>query len=269
MQIDVSIVLVNYCARGLVRECIKGLKRLTTNLRLEIIVVDNSNDKQLADLLAERFGDVKYIPMQTNVGFARANNMGISHSGGKYILILNYDITPLPDSLDTLVSYMDVHPQTGIVGPQLLNPDGTTQNSCYRFHSLVTPFLRRTWFGKIWKGKRHIDRFLMRDTLIGQPTDVDWLLGACLLVRASCIADVGLMDERFFLYFEDTDWCRRFWDAGYKVKYVPDAKMIHLHRRDSAQGGALAVIFHSSTRIHIASWIKYILKWRNNGKHIA
>ncbi len=109
----------------------------------------------------------------------------------------------------------------------------------------------------------------MRDRAMDEPTDVDWLLGACLLARSSCIRDVGLMDERFFLYFEDTDWCRRFWRAGYKVRYIPQSRMIHLHKRDSAQAGIFAALFHTATRAHIASWIKYILKWRHYGRPAA
>lgn len=265
MKIDISVIIVNYEARELVRECVKGLKRLNSALAIEIIVVDNSCDSALKELLAQRFEDVRYISSGENIGFSRANNRGMKEAHGEYILILNYDITPLPGSIDKLFSYMNAHPDVGIIGPRLKNPDGTIQDSFYRFHSLVTPLFRRTWLGKVWKGKKHIDHFLMREADTARPLDVDWLLGACLMVRASCIPKVGYMDERFFLYFEDTDWCRRFGRAGYKVRYVPDAQMVHLHRRDSAQGGFFAALLHKTTRIHIASWITYILKWRDQG----
>ncbi len=261
-MIDISVIIVNYQALGLVRECIKGLKRLSSRCAIEILVVDNSNDFRLATLLQERYGDVVYVPMQKNIGFGAANNVGIKKARGKYILILNYDITPLPVSLDTLFDYMESHPEVGIAAPRLLNPDGSIQHSYYRFHSLFTPLYRRSFLGRFSFARRNLEHFFMKNVTVTAPIDVDWLLGACLFVRASCIQTVGLMDERFFLYFEDTDWCRRFSAFGYHVRYVPTSRMIHLHKRDSAHGNILASLFHRTTRIHITSWIRYLYKWK-------
>lgn len=265
-MIDISIIIVNYHARGLVRECIKGIKRLNSKLQLEIIVVDNSPREGLEEVLTERFPDVRYLPQERNVGFAAGNNAGIRQAKGKYVMLLNYDITPLVESFDRLHEYLEKNPNVGMAGPQLVNPNGTVQHSFYRFHSLLTPLFRRLWIGRLGFGRRHLDRFLMADVDTRAPFDVDWLLGACLMVRASAIQSVGMMDERFFLYFEDTDWCRRFWQAGLLVRYVPDAKMVHLHRRESAKGGGIFSLTRRTTRIHVISWLKYILKWHTYGR---
>ncbi|MBI4250511.1 glycosyltransferase family 2 protein [Candidatus Uhrbacteria bacterium] len=268
-RIDISIIIVNYRARGLVRECIKGIKQLHTKLRLEIIVVDNSPHEGVGEMLAERFSNVHYLPQDRNIGFAAGNNAGIRIAQGKYIMLLNYDITPLPGSFDYLHAYLENNPAVGMVGPQLINPNGTIQHSYYRFHSFLTPVYRRLWIGRFGFGKRHLDRFLMADMDTTSPVDVDWLLGACLMVRASSIKTVGMMDERFFLYFEDTDWCRRFWKAKLPVRYVPGARMVHLHRRESAKGGGILSLTHKTTRIHVISWLKYILKWHMYGRRAS
>lgn len=267
--IDISIIIVNYRARGLVRECLKGIKQLNSKLRFEIIVVDNSPDEGLGEMLVERFSSVIYLPQERNLGFAAGNNAGIRRAQGKYIMLLNYDITPLPQSFDYLYEYLENNPGVGMAGPQLINPNGTVQHSFYRFHSFLTPVYRRLWIGRLGFGRRHLERFLMADVQINTPFDVDWLLGACLMVRASALKTVGMMDERFFLYFEDTDWCRRFWKAGLPVQYVPGARMVHLHRRESAKGGGILSLVRKTTRIHVISWLKYILKWRTDGRRVA
>ena len=263
-MIDISVIIVNYQARGLVRECIKGLKMLSSHSTYEVILVDNSNDLELARLLQERHSDVLYLGQQKNIGFGAANNIGMRHARGKYILILNYDITPLPGSLDTLFEYMESHPEVGIAAPRLLNPDGSVQHSYYRFHGLFTPLYRRSALGRLPFARRNLERFFMHDVKVSEPIDVDWLLGACLFVRSSVLPTVGLMDERFFLYFEDTDWCRRFSASGYRVRYVPLSRMIHLHKRDSARGSIFVSLFRRTTRIHIVSWIRYLYKWKGN-----
>ncbi|MBI2484301.1 glycosyltransferase family 2 protein [Candidatus Uhrbacteria bacterium] len=265
-MIDLSIIIVNYNASGLVRECIKGIKQLNSKLSIEILVVDNSPRDGLRDMLIERFPDARYIPQKSNCGFAAGNNAGIRLAQGKYVLLLNYDITPLAYSIDYLYEYLEKNPKVGMVGPRLINPNGTIQQSFYRFHSLLTPLYRRLWIGRLGFGRRHLNRFLMADADTQAPFDVDWLLGACLMVRTSSIKSVGMMDERFFLYFEDTDWCRRFWKAGLPVRYVPEARMVHLHRRESAKGNGILSLARKTTRIHVASWMKYTLKWHTHGR---
>jgi len=262
---DVSLVILNYNQAGLTRECVKNFKAHTTKYSIEIIVVDNSNDVRLKETLSHRYPDVVYIPQKKNVGFAAGNNRGIEASRGRYVAVANYDITPLPGALDVLVDYMDTHPEAGIAGPRLYNPDGTVQQSYYRFLSLLTPIYRRLFFGKLSFGKRHLDHFLMKNEDMSRAQDVDWLLGAFLIARRSALEDVGLLDEQFFLYLEDTDWCRRFWRHRWNVRYVPTAHMLHLHLRDSAHTMGVSALRNASTRIHVYSAIKYFIKQMRGG----
>ncbi len=266
---DLSLILLNFNQAGLTRECVKNLKAHACRYALEIIVVDNSNDTALEEMLEQRYPDVQYIGLSRNVGFAAGNNRGIQVATGRYIALVNYDITPLPGALDALIAYMDANLDVGIAGPRLHNPDGSVQQSYYRFLSLMTPLYRRLFLGRLPFGKRHLDRFLMSDTDMSQPRDVDWLLGAFLIVRRAALEDVGLLDEQFFLYLEDTDWCRRFWCHGWKVRYVPTVRMLHLHLRDSAHTMGIGALRSQSTRIHNISAFKYFIKQMRGGYRIC
>lgn len=266
---DLSLIILNYNNAGLTRECVKNLKGHATRATLEIIVVDNSNDAGLAETLHTRYPDVQYIPLRANVGFARGNNVGIARARGRYVAVVNYDITPLPRALDELLSYMDAHPDVGIAAPRLFNPDGSIQQSYYRFHRLMTPIYRRLSFGKLPSGKKHLDYFMMRDISMDEPHDIDWALGAFLCMRQATLEEVGSFDERFFLYLEDTDLSRRCWLKGWRVRYLPDVHMLHLHLRDSAHTMGVLALRNTTTRIHIYSAIKYFLKqWRGEYKSV-
>lgn len=261
-HMDISIVILNYKSKNMVKECLRGIKSVGINLNYEIIVVDNASGDGIEKMLKENFPEVKFIASPANVGFAAGNNLGIRAAGGRYILIMNPDIAIFRDSIETLVRYMDENKSVGLAGPKLLNPDGSVQYSACRFPGRVTPLYRRTPLGRTSSGKRELARYLMKDWNHEDARDVDWMLGACLIVRREAMEKVGLFDERFFLYFEDTDWCRRFWEAGWKVAYVPKSSMVHFHRRESAESSLFASLFKKTTQIHILSSIKYFLKYR-------
>lgn len=267
-MIDVSIVIVNYQTKGLVRECIKSFKRLSSKCSYEIIVVDNSIDHGLKEILHTRFPDVMYIPLKRNLGLSRGNNIGFSVAQGKYILACNSDIVALQGALDSLVDFLDRNPDVGLVAPQLLHPDRSIQQSYFRFPTLFTPALRRLFLGNFRSIKKHLDWFLMKEVDLSTPTPIDWSIAACWLFRKSLFKHIGKMDERFFLYLEDTDWCKRIWDAGFRVMYIPTAQMIHLFKRESAQQFGLVALRDPLTRIHVMSGIKYFLKhWRYSFAH--
>lgn len=262
---DLSLIIVNYKQAGLTRECIKNVKAHACKYSLEIIVVDNSSDCELKELLERRYPDVRYIPLQRNVGFAAGNNRGIVVARGRYIALINYDIIPLPGALDALIEYMDANPDVGMAGPRLHGPDGSVQQSCYHFPSLMTPVYRRLFLGKLPLGKRHLEHYLMSADDMSEPTDVDWLQGSFVIVRRSAIDAVGMLDEHFFMYLEDTDWCRRFWCAGWKVRYIPSVRMLHLHLRDSAHTMGIGALRNPLTRIHVYSAFKYFIKQLRGG----
>jgi len=261
---DISIIIVNYKTKGLVRECIKSFKLLKTKVSFEIIVIDNSIDSGLKEILQQRHPDVMYVPLKRNLGLSKGNNIGFSLAKGNYILTCNSDIMVHEGALDALHTHLEENQHVGLVVPRLLHPDGSVQQSYFRFPSIFIPALRRLFLGNLPLIKRHLDWFLMKDVEFKGPTPIDWAIEASWLFRKSLFDHIGTMDERFFLYLEDTDWCKRIWDAGFHIHYIPHAHMTHLYKRESAQFQGLLALRDPLTRIHIISGIKYFCKhWRS------
>lgn len=254
---DISIVIVNYKSKDKTRECLKSISESDlANISFETIVVDNCSGDDLSDL--KNIIDFKFIASPKNIGMGGGNNLGIKEAQGEFILILNPDTVLSKDAIKILFNYLKANPSVGIVGPKLLNPDGSLQYSCSRFPKIYTPLIRRTFLGKIFK--KHEDLFLMKDSSHAIIEEVDWLIGSCLLIRREGFSG---FDERFFMYFEDIDVCRRAHKANMKVVYNPEAVVIHCHARASAQMPWYRSIFESRiAREHIKSWFKYFLKWR-------
>jgi len=259
---DISIVILNYKSRGLTLNCIKSIKEADfKNLKYEIIVVDNNSEDSLGDILAWQYPDIKFIQNKINLGMGAGNNIGIKQAQGDYIIIMNPDTIAFTDTFRRMHDFMEANPKVGIAGPQQFYPDKTVQDSCYRWHSLLTPIYRRIPLGKFRAAKKDLARFLMKDFNHKTTREVNWLLGSFLFCRLKALKQVGLFDERFFLYFEDTDLCRRFWKKNWQVVYYPEAKVIHNHIRQSAQDPWYKFLWNKATRHHVASWLKYLKKW--------
>ena len=259
---DVSIVIVNYKSKDLTLNCIRSIKQSDwPGLDYEIIVVDNySADLASRDL--EPFGQIKFIMNGRNLGFSAANNQGIGRAQGKYIVIMNPDTVALKDVFFKLFDFMEHNRQVGVVGPKQFNLDDTVQDTCFRWPKLLTPLYRRTPLGRIGLAKKDLDRFLYKDYNKNSPMEVNWLLGSFLFCRAEALRRVGGFDERFFLYLEDTDLCRRFWQAGWQAVYYPGAEIKHNHLRQSAKNPWYKFFKSKAAWHHLASWIKYLWKWR-------
>ncbi len=164
---------------------------------------------------------------------------------------------------------MESHPKAGMAGPRLIQPDGKRQDSAFSFPSFFIPFYRRTFLKKTPWGRRALSVFLCEDQRSdNSPRIVDWIQGSCMLVRRKGVEDVGYMDERFFMYFEDTDWCRRFHQKGWEVWYVPQAVMVHYYGRWSAERKGIAAFFQKATWIHVFSWLYYFIKWRRKAEPV-
>lgn len=258
---DVSILIVHTFERQLIRQTLRGLRRAAPRVSYEVIVIDNNPPAGMLQTLRQEFPDVRYIPNEHNVGFGAAMNRGIEQARGRYILIFNPDIIVGPGSLEEMVSYMDANSQIGVCGPQLLNPDGTLQHSCYRLPTLMLPIYRRTPLGLLARGRAVVEDYLMVHDDHHETMEVDSLIGAALFCRAEVLKSIGMFDERFFMYYEDNDLCRRFWESGHQVVYHPKAQMVHYHRRASADGGLLAQLFSKFAWIQIASFVKYYRKY--------
>ncbi len=254
--LDLSIVIVHYNTSSDLRTCLESIFANPPRQSFRVTVVDNaSTDPGLVAVRAQ-FTGVNWLLNSQNSGYAKGCNQGMAAHQAHHYLVLNPDIVVLPGALDSLLNFASAHPRAGIIGPQLLNDDGTIQDSCRRFYTLMTLLLRRTFLGKLFPHSGTVRAHLMGDFdhLTSRP--VDWVLGGCLLVSQDALARTGPMDERFFLYFEDVDWCYRIWQAGYEVVYSPEARFQHRHRRSSAQGR-----FNRSFWLHLGSLISFYEKW--------
>ncbi len=254
--LKLGIVIINYNTSADLDRCLESLAAYPPASEHKVVIVDNaSSDAGLKEVHA-RYPDNIWLFNNDNLGYAKGGNQGMAAVEADYYLILNPDIVIQPGGLDHLLSFADQNPRVGMVAPQLLNEDGSVQESCRRFYTLKTLLLRRTFFGRIFPNSETVRLHLMQDFDHLSARPVDWALGGCLLVRNSAMERTGPMDERFFLYFEDVDWCYRMWQAGFEVQYTPDARFIHRHRRDSAKGK-----FNKTFWLHLGSLLSFYEKW--------
>lgn len=264
---ELSIIITSYKNPELLKVCIESVKKNITLTSYEIIVADSATEEAMEMMMREEYPEVIFIPSKENVGFQHVVRKGYERSQGEYILILNGDIIVKKNAIENLLEFVKNHKEAGIAGPKLLNFNETLQYSCCRFYSPLTIIYRRTFLGRLGFAKRHLDRFIMKDFDHNDVKEVDWLMGSALMTSRKALKKVGLMDSRFTMYMEDVDWCRRFWENGYKVIYFPRSEMYHYHGRGSVSRNALLSLFANRlTWIHIASAIKYF--WKYAGKDL-
>lgn len=230
---DLSIVIVSWNARRYLEECLAGLYESTRSSVPEVIVVDNASTDGSPEMVETRFKEVRLIRCPENLGFARANNIGIRLSQGRYIGLVNSDVKCLDGCMEALVDFMDRHPKAGVVGPRILNSDMTLQSSCRRFPGLWNNFCSATGLAKVLGRYPAFSGEHMLYFGHAQPRTVDVLVGCFWMLRREAVKVVGLLDEDFFIFSEDVDWCRRCWDAGWQVMFCPEAQAIH-HRGGSS-----------------------------------
>ncbi|MCS7178112.1 MAG: glycosyltransferase family 2 protein [Anaerolineae bacterium] len=231
---DLSVLIVNWNVRDLLRRCLHSILASLPIGALEIIVVDNGSTDGSAEMVRAEFPQVHLIANTDNRGFTRANNQGLAVARGRYILLLNPDTEVVGDALETMITFADAHPNVGIVGPQLLNPDGTVQSSRRRFPTLGTALFESTWL-QPYAPRRLLMHYYVLDRPDHEIQDVDWVTGAALMARREAVEQVGPLDEGFFMYSEELDWCRRFREAGWRVVYLPTAQVIHHEGKSSEQ----------------------------------
>jgi len=225
--IDVSAIIVNWNTKDLLLSCVRSLITNTHKVSLEIIVVDNDSKDGSQEVLKQHFPDVTLIQNKENLGFAKANNIGIRASSGKYICLVNSDVELKNECLDKMKDYIDQHTEIGMLGPKIYYPDGKIQSSCKRFPTLWRHFCEAICFhriapqSKLFAGEKMT--FFTYDKILG----VDCLIGAFWFIRRKALEQVGLLDENFFFYSEDFDWCKRFWNHGWQVVFFPNAEIIH------------------------------------------
>lgn len=272
---DIHIVIVNFRMKEKIEACLSSLmpEIKKSALDISLVVVDNHSEDGIADFLTQRYPEVGCIELEENLGFAKAQNRGLAVQTSRYYFSLNPDTEFLQkeESLQKMFTFMEEHPHVGMLGPKILNPDGTLQYSCWRFPHLMQPIYNRTFLGRTKKGRERKDVHHMKDFDHNKTQPVDAIMGSAMFVRGTAMQEVGMFDERFWMYFEDIDWCIRMWERGWPVYYVHDIVITHLHGRGSAKGkGIIRSLFANRLlRIHIASWVKFMWKWRHSMKFYA
>jgi GT2 family glycosyltransferase len=230
---DLSIIIVNWNTRDLLAQCLESVYAYPPAGDFEVIVVDNASTDGSAAMVHERFPQVVLIENGENMGFALANNQAIGRSHGRHVLLLNPDTVVQSGALDVLVRFLDEHPDAGAAGSMLLNPDGTLQPSCH-----PAPTLGR----EMWR-LAHLDRlhpvalYRMQEWPADRPRLVDTVQGASLIVRREVIEQVGPLDDSYFMYSEEVDWCERIREAGWNVYWVPGSRVVHLGGQSTRQVG--------------------------------
>jgi GT2 family glycosyltransferase len=236
-----SVIVISYNTRGMTLSCLRTLGVELHGSDAEILLVDNASHDGSVDAVRTAFPHVRVIASATNVGFGAANNLAMKAARGRFFLLLNSDAFPKPGAVAALMQYLETHPKVGAVGPRLLNEDGSMQLSCFRF-----PTPRQAWFENLW-----ISSLFPTHAVLGNYRRwahdserlVDWIGGACMLVRREVVEQVGGFDERFFLYAEETDWQRRMRDGGWEIAFTPLVEVTHL-------GGASGASTKTETNRH-------------------
>lgn len=235
---DLSIALVNWNTRDLLDQCLASIYESADGAGYEVIVVDNASGDHSAETVAQKYPDVRLIRNRVNLGFAAGCNIAFKHSTGRYFLLLNTDTLVLDGALGAMVAFMDDHPDAGAVGCKLLNPDGTLQRSCSRFPSLITELFDALYLSKLFPRSRLFGCYSMSYWGFDETSEVDFAGGSCLMVRRDAVEEVGLLDEGYFMYTEEADWCYRLWQRGWRVYYFPDAQVIHLGGQSAGKLGS-------------------------------
>ena len=223
-----SVIIVNYNVKEFLEQSLQAIRKASEPQETEVIIVDNHSVDHSVETIRKKFPWVRLITNDTNRGFAAASNQGIIASTGEYVLLLNPDTLVQEDTFSTMIEYLDSHPQVGVAGCKILNPDGSLQLACRRsFPSLQTALPKVLGLSKLFPGSKLFGRYNLTYLDENAEASVDAISGSFMMVRRAAIEEVGMLDESFFMYGEDLDWCYRFKEAGWDVRYVPDTKIIH------------------------------------------
>jgi len=260
---DLTILIVTHNGENYLHQCINSIYQTTTDICFEVIVVDNASSDGTAALVKNKFPQVTLIQNEQNLGFAKANNQAIKQAKGRYVVILNQDVVILDNALGKMVSFLDHYPETGAVGCKIYTSLAKTDIQISAFKRFPTPgivFLHTLIngrFKKIFSGSKMVkmlsDKYLMHCASHNFQQEVEHLIGAIIMTRQDIISQVGLLDERFFMYLEETDWCYRIRKKGWKIYFLPDAEIVHFYDPKRSSKGM-------QKKIRQQSYLKYLSK---------
>ena len=257
-KVDVSVIIVNWNTREILRDCLASVYEQAGDVDYEVIVVDNASTDGSVEMVKSSFPQVALIENDENRGFAAANNQGIGISKGRYVLLLNSDTIVLGGAIARTVEFADAHPRVGVTGCRVLNRDKTLQPTCFMFPSVLNMFLACTYLYKLSPKSRFFGREHMTWWDRNDVREVDVVTGCFMLVRREAIEQVGVMDEQFFMYAEETDWCYRFRKSGWQVMFTPTAEIIHLGGQSTAKRPVAMTI---QVRMSVLKFIKKHFGW--------
>lgn len=243
----VRVCVVSWNACDDLRRCLSSLPGAVADpAAMDVVVVDNASTDGSPEMVAAEFPDVRLVRLETNTGFSGGNNVALENLDADYAFLLNSDAVCHPGALDALLAFADATPDAGMLGPKVLNPDGSLQFSCRRWPTPAAGLFRNVYLGRLFPKNRAAADYLMRDYDHAHPADVDWLSGCALLARRTCVEKIGLLDgETFFFYCEDMDWCLRAQVAGWRVVYFPGAVVTHKIGASTDQIAEKMIVEHS------------------------
>jgi GT2 family glycosyltransferase len=244
-MVDLSIIIVNWNTRLFLLPCVRSVFENEQGVSKEVIVVDNGSRDGSGNEVKKTFSSIHLIENEKNLGFAKAVNQGLQHASGRYILLLNPDTQMKREAIGRLVLFMDSRTDTGVAGAQLLNSDGSKQNSIANFPSLATELLNKSLLRWLFPKK-----FPGKEMNHSEPVEVDSVIGACMMVRREALDRVGFLDEDYFLFLEETDWCYRMKQAGWNIFHVPKAEVYHFQGKSAEGERKRAKVEYYRSRYH-------------------
>jgi GT2 family glycosyltransferase len=258
MNTELTISIVNYNSGEYLPALLRSIYSGGITAPFEVILVDNASSDGSLEYVAGSFPQVKIIKNTSNLGFAKAQNMGIKSSSGKFFLMLNPDMTVMPGAINKLLNFMKDHPLAGVVGGKVLNPDGTIQFSGKKFPTPLTAVFLSLGLHRLWPGNPISREYYMEEKEYDRTKEVDHVMGSFLMARKEVFVKTGPLDELFFLYCEDVDWCMRAKNTGFKIYYFPEAAVTH------QKGGASRKESYKATVEHHKSLRYFYKKWYGN-----
>jgi len=266
-MIDISIIIVNYNVKELLEQSLISIRKASRGINVEIFVVDNASTDGSVEFIRTNFPEVHLIANRSNAGFAAANNQAIKHARGKYLLLLNPDTVVQEDTFDVILQFFSEEPECGMVGCKILNPDGTLQLACRR--SFPTPwvgFTRIIGLSRIFPKSKIFGKYNLTYLDPDETYEVEAISGSFMFVRREVVEQVGFLDDAFFMYGEDLDWCYRIREAGWKIFYVPQTKIIHFKGESSKKADIdLTLMFYKAMELfvqkHYHSKYFYLPQW--------
>lgn len=245
---DVSVVIVSWNVANLLRDCLNSIYEHNPDVSLEVIVVDSASGDDTVQMVKTHFPKVILSAQNENVGFTRGNNIGLEMARGRYVFLLNPDTVILGDAIGQMVAYLDAHPQVGIIGPHTLNTDMTHQSTRRRFPTIGTAFFESTWLQQ-YAPRKLLDRYYVCDIPDDATADVDWVQGSALMARREVYEEIGGLDTRYIMFWEELDWCKRAKLAGWGVIYLGTSKIIHHGGKSTEQAGARKHIHFQQSKL--------------------